>query len=375
MIPALFAQERPVPMSTAIAQRVHNFNAGPAALPAEVVEQTRAALLDLAGSGIGVAEHSHRGKEFVAVLQQTEKDCRELLGIGDEWSVMFLTGGASSQFFVVPQNFLNKGETANYIDTGVWSDKAIKEAKLFGNVHIAASSKAEGYNHIPTAFNNAPGAKYTHFTSNNTIYGSQFHALPASDAPLVCDASSDFMCRPVDLKNVGLVYAGAQKNLGPAGCTLVIARKDFIETGRKDIPSMLQYRLHAANESCYNTPPTLTIFMMGLVFQWLKRQGGLAGIQKQNEAKAALLYGYLDSSAFWRAPVRKDSRSLMNVVFRLATEELEEKCAKEATKAGLAGIKGHRSAGGMRASIYNAVSMDSVQALVDFLKEFERKNG
>lgn len=363
-------------MSTAIAQRVHNFNAGPAALPAEVVEQTRAALLDLAGSGIGVAEHSHRGKEFIAVLQQTEKDCRELLGIGDEWAVMFLTGGASSQFYQVPNSFLNKGETANYIDTGVWSDKAIKEAKAFGNVHISASSKAEGYNHIPTAFNNAPGAKYTHVTSNNTIYGSQFHAVPdAGGAPLVCDASSDFMCRPVDMGKFAFIYAGAQKNLGPAGCTLVVARKDFIESGRKDIPSMLQYRLHAANESCYNTPPTLSIYMMGAVFQWIKRHGGLAGMQARNEEKAALLYGYLDSTAFWRVPVRKDSRSIMNVVFRLATEELEEKCAKEATKAGLAGIKGHRSAGGMRASIYNAVSLESVAALVDFLKEFERKNG
>jgi phosphoserine aminotransferase len=354
--------------------RIANFNAGPSALPLEVLDEAREDMINFAGSGIGIMEHSHRGKEFVAVLHQTEADCREIMGLSDDFAVLFLTGGASSQFFSIPMNFL-QGGTANYIDTGVWSSKAIKEAKAFGTVHVSATSKDTNYSYIPSQFNHAADAKYTHYTSNNTIYGSQFHAIPASDAPLVCDASSDIMCRPSDFSRHAMIYAGAQKNLGPAGCTLVVIRKDFMNSGSTTIPGMLQYRQHAENESCLNTPPTFVIYLMGRVFNWIKKQGGLAAIGKVNEQKAKLLYDLLDSSDFWRPNIRPDSRSIMNVTFRLATEELENKLAKEATAAGFAGIKGHRSAGGLRASIYNAVTLENVASFVDFLKEFERKNG
>ncbi len=354
--------------------RIANFSAGPSALPLEVLEEAREDMINLAGSGIGVMEHSHRGKEFVAVLHQTEADCRELMGLTDDHAVLFLTGGASSQFFSIPMSFL-QGGTANYIDTGVWSAKAIKEAKAFGSVHISASSKESNYDHIPAEFNFAPDAKYTHYTSNNTIYGSQFHAMPDTSAPLVCDASSDIMCRPSDFGRHALLYAGAQKNLGPAGCTLVVIRKDFMETGSSTIPGMLQYRQHAANESCLNTPPTFAVYLMGRVFNWIKKQGGLEAVGKVNEQKAKVLYDLLDSSDFWRPHVRPGSRSIMNVTFRLPSEELEGKLVKAATAAGYSGLKGHRSVGGLRASIYNAVTLEQVTSLTDFLKEFERTNG
>jgi phosphoserine aminotransferase len=354
--------------------RIANFSAGPSALPLEVLEEAREDILSLAGSGIGVMEHSHRGKEFVAVLHQTEADCRELMGLSDEFAVLFLSGGATTQFFSIPMSFL-QGGTANYIDTGVWSSKAIKEAKAYGNVHIAASSKDTNYDYIPTSFDFAPGAKYTHYTSNNTIYGSQFHAIPEAEAPLVCDASSDILCRPSEFARHTVIYAGAQKNLGPAGCTLVVMKKDFMETGSTTIPKMLQYREHAANESCLNTPPTFAIYLMGRVFNWIKKQGGLEVIGRNNEKKAATLYDLLDSSDFWRPHVKPGSRSIMNVTWRLPSEELEGKLVKEATAAGYSGLKGHRSVGGLRASIYNAVTLEQVQSLVEFLKEFERKNG
>jgi len=354
--------------------RIANFNAGPSALPLEVLEEAREDMISLGGTGIGVMEHSHRGKDFVAVLHQTEADCRELMGIGDDFAVLFLTGGASTQFFSIPMSFL-QGGSANYIDTGVWSAKAIKEAKAFGSVHVAASSKDTNYSYIPGKFDFAAGTKYTHYTSNNTIFGSQFQEIPNTDAPLICDASSDILCRPTDYSRHAMTYAGAQKNLGPAGCTLVAIRKDFMETGSTEIPKMLQYREHAANESCLNTPPTFVIYLMGRVFHWIKKRGGLAEIGRINEEKASLLYGHLDSSEFWKPHVQADSRSIMNVTFRLGSEELEAKLVKEATAAGFAGLTGHRSVGGLRASIYNAVTMDQVSSLVEFLREFERKNG
>ncbi len=354
--------------------RIANFNAGPSALPLEVLEEAREDMINFAGSGIGIMEHSHRGKEFVAVLHKTEADCREIMGLSDDFAVLFLSGGASSQFFSIPMSFL-QGGTANYIDTGVWSSKAIKEAKAFGSVHVSASSKDANYAYIPTEFSHAPGAKYTHYTSNNTIYGSQFHAIPQADAPLICDASSDIMCRPAEFTRHAMIYAGAQKNLGPAGCTLVVIRKDFMETGASDIPGMLQYRQHAANESCLNTPPTFVIYLMGRVFNWIKKQGGLAEVGRVNEEKAKVLYGLLDSSDFWRPHVQPGSRSIMNVTFRLPSEELEAKLVKEATAAGYAGLKGHRSVGGLRASTYNAVTLEQVSALVEFLREFEKRNG
>ncbi|MBI5153605.1 3-phosphoserine/phosphohydroxythreonine transaminase [Candidatus Poribacteria bacterium] len=355
-------------------KRIVNFSAGPAALPLEVLEEAAEGLVSFGNTGIGIAEHSHRGKAFVAVLEETMALCRELLGMGDEHAVLFLQGGASSQFFMVPQNFL-QGGTANYIDTGEWSSKAMKEAKAFGTVHCAASSKDSNYTFIPKEHTFVDGAKYTHFTSNNTIFGTQFRTEPVTSAPLVCDASSDIMSRPMDMSKYALVYAGAQKNLGPSGVTLVLIRKDFAETGPQNIPVMLQYRTHIKGDSCYNTPPTFGIYLMNLVFKWMKNQGGLKAIEKLNVRKANVLYDCLDSSDFWRTPVVKEDRSLMNVVWRLPSEELEEKLIKEATAAGFSGLKGHRSVGGLRASIYNAVPEQGIRDLVEFMKDFERKNG
>jgi len=296
------------------------------------------------------------------------------MGIGDDHAVLFLQGGASHQFAMIPMNFLG-GATANYIDTGVWSSKAIKEAKLFGNVNVSASSKDKNHTYIPSSWKHAADAKYTHFTSNNTIYGTQWRTEPDSAGPLVCDASSDICSRPIDVSKYALIYAGAQKNLGPSGVTLVVIRKDLAETGSKELPVILQYRTFVAEKSLYNTPSTFGIYIAGLVFKWILKNGGLTAMEKHNEAKAKLLYDCLDSSAYWRSPVEKAARSRMNVVWRLASEELEEKFIKESKAAGLDGLKGHRNVGGIRASIYNAMPMEGVQALVDFMKAFELKNG
>lgn len=363
-------------MTQTATHRKVNFSAGPALLPQEVVEEARDNLLSYSESGIGIMEMSHRGKAFVGVLEQAEADCRELLGIGDEFVVLFVTGGASTQFYQVPMNFLQPGAVANYLDTGSWAAKAIKEAKNFGEVHVACSSKADNYTHIPASADLKPGAVYTHFTSNNTIFGTQFRSEPTgAEGKLVCDASSDMMSRPLDMSQYALIYAGAQKNLGPAGVTLVVARREFIDKGRNDVPAMLQYRTHAENQSCYNTPPCFSIYVMSLVFKWLKAKGGLAGIQQHNERKAAVLYDFLDSTEFYRAPVQKESRSLMNVVFRLPSEELEKKLIAEATAEGFDGLKGHRSVGGLRASIYNAMAIEGVEGLVELMREFEKRSG
>ncbi len=361
-------------MTSTLVNRKVNFSAGPAVLPVPVLEEARENLLSLGETGVGVMEHSHRGKAFDAVLNQAVADCTELLGLSDDYAVLFLPGGASSQFFMIPQNFLGGG-VANYIDTGTWSNKAIKEAKLFGTVNISGSSKEDKYTFIPKEYKHADGAKYTHFTSNNTIAGTQFKTEPTTNAPLVCDASSDIMSKPLDVSKYGLIYAGAQKNLGPAGVALVVIRKDLAEQGPSDLPSMLQYRNHIANNSCYNTIPTFPVYIVGLVFKWLKNLGGLSAIQAINEKKAAILYDCIDSSDYWRSPVAKEDRSLMNVVWRLPSEELEAKFIKEATAAGYDGLKGHRSVGGIRASIYNAMPTEGVQGLVEFMKEFERTNG
>lgn len=358
-----------------MANRKFNFNPGPSVLPVEVLEEARENLLSLGGTGIGVMEHSHRGKAFVEILESAMALVKELMGLGDDYSVIFLTGGASTQFFMAPMNFLGDGKSANYIDTGSWSAKAIKEAKAFGDIHIAGSSKEDNYTHIPKSFDFKPGAVYTHFTSNNTIAGTQFRTEPEVDQPLICDASSDIMSRPIAVEKYGLIYAGAQKNLGPSGVTLAVIRKDCAEMGRSDLPSMLQYRTHIQSDSCNNTPPTFPIYIMKLVLEWLKKKGGLEGIAKENEAKAKLLYDCLDSSDFWRTPVEKESRSLMNVVFRLPSEDLEKKLIAEAEEAGFAGLKGHRSVGGLRASIYNAMPIEGVQGLVAKMKDFERANG
>ncbi|MBI1291803.1 3-phosphoserine/phosphohydroxythreonine transaminase [bacterium] len=362
-------------MTTLQVPRKFNFSAGPAVLPLEVLQETSEALFSLGKTGIGVMEHSHRGKPFVAVLAEAEALAREVMGISSDYAVLFLQGGASQQFIQVPMNLL-QGGTADYLETGVWSEKAIKEAKRYGTVNIASTSKAENHTFIPKTHKFTAGSKFTHFTSNNTIFGTQFRGEPTGAlSPLVVDASSDICSKPIDVSKYGIIYAGAQKNLGPAGVTLVVIRKDLAEQGAKDIPQLFQYGEQIKNESCYNTCPTFSIYVVSRVFAWIKRNGGLAGMAAHNEAKAKVLYDCLDSSDFWKTPVAKEDRSLMNVVFRLPSEELEEKLIKEATAAGFDGLKGHRSVGGLRASIYNAMPKEGVTGLVSFMKEFEAKNG
>jgi len=359
--------------------RAFNFSAGPAVLPEAVLERAKTDIWDIFDTGIGVLEHSHRGKAFDRVMAEAEADCRELAGIPDNYRVLFLQGGASHQFFMVPANFLREGQTADYLNTGSWSKKAIKEAKRYGNAHVVCSSEDRNFNFIPpeSARKYSKGAVYTHFTSNNTIFGTEFATEPEApkDAPLICDASSDIFSRPIDVSKYGMIYAGAQKNLGPSGCVLVLIRDDLIEAGRDDLPTMLQYRTHSENDSRYNTPNTFAIYLMGRVFKWIKGEGGLAGMAERNAAKANALYDFLDASAFYAPTViDKQSRSLMNVCFRCADESLEAKFISEAEAAGLKGLKGHRSVGGMRASIYNALPPEGVDALIAFMKEFERAN-
>jgi phosphoserine aminotransferase len=358
--------------------RIHNFSAGPAVLPEPVLRKAQEAIWNAAGSGIGIMEHSHRGKVFDKVIGEAEEACRRLADIPDNYRVLFLQGGASLQFSMVPMNLLPADRTADYLLTGVWSQKAIKEAKQVGKTHVAATGEASNFDRIPRAdeirYSDKPA--YVHITTNNTIYGTQWSREPAlpAGAPLVADTSSDMYSRPIDVRKYGLIYAGAQKNLGPSGVVLVIIRDDLVELGPKTLPTMLQYRTHVGEKSLYNTPPTFGIFVMGEVFKWIEGQGGLAAMAEQNESKARLLYDFIDASDFFRGTAQPDSRSRMNVCFRAPTEELEEKFVKEAAKRGLDGLKGHRSAGGMRASIYNACPRASVEALVAFMKEFERAN-
>lgn len=362
-----------------MSDRIYNFSAGPAVLPEEVIHKSQEALWNLAGSGIGVMEHSHRGKEFSAVAERAEALCRELADIPSDYEVLFLQGGASTQFFMVPMNLLGQDATADYVMTGAWSQKAAKEAKRFGRVHVAASSEDQNFSYIPAAGDLRWSERpiYAHFTSNNTIFGTQWSAepTPPTGVPLVCDASSDIFSRPIDVRKYGLIYAGAQKNLGPSGVTLVIIRKDLVERGATDLPTMLQYRTHAKEKSMYNTPPTFGIFVMAEVFEWIKANGGLAAMGERNRGKAAVIYDYLDQSSFFRGTARPDSRSLMNVCFRAPTEQLEEKFLAEAKKRKLSGLKGHRSVGGMRASIYNAFPEAGCDALVALMAEFEKANG
>ncbi|MCC7416620.1 MAG: 3-phosphoserine/phosphohydroxythreonine transaminase [Acidobacteria bacterium] len=358
--------------------RIHNFAAGPAVLPVSVLEQIQRDLLALPGVGMSILEISHRSKTFEAILAKADADIRALAGIPPNYKVLFLQGGASTQFSMVPMNILAPGATADYIDSGSWAEKAAKEAKKVGNVSIVASTKGDNYARIPrqSELKLTRGAAYVHMTSNNTIEGTEFKELPeVGDAPLVNDTSSDMFSRPIDIAKHALVYAGAQKNMGPAGVTIVIIREDLLQRSQKTLPTMLNYAVHAENNSLYNTPPVFSIYAVGLVMQWLRDQGGLAAIARVNERKAAALYAEIDRTGFYRGTAQKDSRSLMNVTFRLATEELESKFVKEATAAGLDGLKGHRAVGGMRASIYNAFPEAGVGALVSFMQEFERKNG
>lgn len=358
--------------------RIHNFSAGPAVLPEPVLRKAQEAIWNVAGSGIGIMEHSHRGKVFDRIINEAEQACRDLAGIPDNYRVLFLQGGASLQFSMIPMNLLPADRTADYLVTGVWSQKAVKEAKQLGKVHIAATGEATKFDRIPTPdeIRYSTDPAYVHLTTNNTIYGTQWTSEPVvpPDAPLIADTSSDMYSRPIDVRKYGMIYAGAQKNLGPAGVVLVIMRDDLVERGPKTLPTMLQYRTHVAEKSLYNTAPTFGIYVMGEVFKWIQSQGGLAAMAQRNEAKARTLYDYLDASDFFRATAQPDSRSRMNICFRAPTEELEEKFVKEAAKRGLDGLKGHRSAGGMRASIYNACPPASVEALVAFMMEFERAN-
>jgi phosphoserine aminotransferase len=362
-----------------MSKRIFNFSAGPAVLPEPVLRKAQEAVWDVAGSGIGIMEHSHRGKVFDRIRDEAEQACRDLAGIPDHYRVLFLQGGASLQFSMVPMNLLPSDRTADYLLTGVWAQKAVKEAKVLGaKVHIAASSESSNFDRIPqpSEIRYSERPAYVHLTTNNTIYGTQWRSEPAVPAgvPLVADTSSDMYSRPIDVSRYGLIYAGAQKNLGPSGVVLVIIRDDLVEAGPKTLPTMLQYRTHAAEKSLYNTPPTFGIYVMGEVFKWIQSEGGLEGMAEHNESKAALLYDFIDQSDFFRGTAQADSRSQMNVCFRAPTEELENKFIAEATKRGLDGLKGHRSVGGMRASIYNACPRAAVEALVAFMKEFEQAN-
>ena len=361
--------------------RIFNFSAGPAVLPLPVLEEAQRDLVALPGVGMSILEISHRSKAFDEVIQGAEADLRALAGIPDDYAVLFLQGGASMQFSMVPMNLLSPGGTADYVVTGVWSQKAVKEAKKVGAVNVAATTEADNFTHVPGAadLKLTPDAAYVHVTSNNTIYGTQWKALPdvsgRGGSPLVNDASSDIFSRPIDVAKHGVIYAGAQKNLAPAGLTLVIIRKDLLERSQASLPTMLNYKVQAENQSLYNTPPVFAIYVLRLVLKWLRANGGLEAMEKQNDRKAQLLYAEIDRSGFYRGHARPDSRSAMNVTFRLPSEDLEKQFVKESTAAGLDGLKGHRSVGGLRASIYNAFPEEGVQALVQFMQEFERKNG
>ncbi|PIE53145.1 3-phosphoserine/phosphohydroxythreonine aminotransferase [Candidatus Fermentibacteria bacterium] len=362
-----------------MAHRVHNFYAGPAALPWEVVKKTaELGITEFDGQGMSVMEISHRSKPFDGMFKKAQSNMLKIMGLSEEdYAVLFLGGGASTQFFHIPFNFLREGMTADYVNTGVWSKKAIKEAKYFGNVNIAASSEDKLFSCIPKEFNFTPGAAYVHTTSNNTIYGTEIWNFPETGSvPLICDMSSDFLSHPVDFTKFSLIYAGAQKNIGPSGCTAVVIRRDFAETAREDLPTMVNYRTHIGKDSLFNTPPSLPVFVIGLVMEWILENGGLEGIYDINKKKADLLYGAIDNSdGFYKAHVTDvASRSFMNVTFRLGSEELEKKFIAEGAEKGLMGLKGHRSVGGCRASTYNAVSYQSVEALVDFMKAFKAAN-
>ncbi len=357
-------------------KRVYNFSAGPAMLPLEVLEQAKEEMLEWKGSGMCVMEMSHRGKEFVSIAEKAEADLRELLAIPSNYKVLFLQGGASTQFAMVPMNLLGDKKTADYINTGSWSKKAISEAKKFCNVNIAASSEKEKFTTIPefSTWNLNPDAAYVHFTPNETIEGLEFHNIPnTNNVPLVADMSSTILSRPIDVSKFGLIYAGAQKNIGPAGLTIVIIREDLIHKVSENVPTMMQYKIHVEHGSMYNTPPTYSWYIAGLVFEWLKSKGGLSKMAEINQAKAQKLYAAIDSSNMYRNPVQKEHRSWMNVPFILKDESLDKTFLDEAKKEGLVTLAGHRSVGGMRASIYNAMPVEGVETLIAFMKEFERK--
>ena len=356
---------------------VYNFTAGPAILPKDVLIQAQAELLDYKGTGMSIMEQSHRDKEYEALHHEAAANIRKLLSISDDYAVLFLQGGASHQFAMVPMNLLAPGQTADYAASGAWASKAISEAKTIGKVNVAADCGKDRPTRVPAVneLKLTPGAAYFHFTSNETISGAQWKVLPTSEAPMIADMSSDILSRPLNVSDFGLIYAGAQKNLGPSGVTIVIIRKDLAARAPENLPSILKYATHLENDSLYNTPPCFSIYLVALVTRWVMAKGGVAAIETINEEKASRLYKAIDATEFYRGAAAKEYRSSMNVTFNLPSEELESKFAKEATAAGLKGLKGHRSVGGIRASIYNAFPIEGVDALVAFMKDFEKKNG
>ncbi|AYA02196.1 3-phosphoserine/phosphohydroxythreonine transaminase [Acinetobacter sp. WCHAc010034] len=358
--------------------RAYNFCAGPAALPTAVLEKAQAEMLDWHGKGLSIMEMSHRSKDYVAVAEKAEADLRKLMNIPENYKVLFLQGGASLQFSAIPLNLLGKNSKADYIQTGIWSEKATKEAQRYGDINvIEAGASIDGKLAITdqSTWNLSDDAAYVHYAENETIGGIQFASIPETDKPLVADLSSSILSAPLDVSKFGLIYAGAQKNIGPAGLTLVIIRDDLLDQAKAEIPSLLKYSAQAKNDSMVNTPATYAWYLSGLVFEWLLEQGGVDAIYKANLAKAELLYGYIDSSDFYNNPIAKENRSIMNVPFTLVNADLDKQFLKEAEENHLLNLAGHRSVGGMRASIYNAVPLEGVQALVSFMDDFAKRNG
>lgn len=380
------------PLPAAASGRAWNFSAGPSVLPEEVIRQAQQDLWNIAGSGVGIAEHSHRGKVFDKVLADAEAACRRVGNIPANYKVLFLTGGATTQNFMIPANLLAQSDTADYLTTGYWAEKCAEHAKPFGAINEAWDGRPHKHAFIPSdaEIRYSPRPSYVHMCSNNTIYGTQWRVSAADPVlrlpkvpdgvPLVCDMSSDIYSRPMDFSRFGLVYAGAQKNIGIAGTTLVVIRDDLLARNPRDLPIMLQYRVHAKDESRHNTPPVFAIYMCGLMFAWIEKQGGLEAIHRRNTEKAKLIYDALDATQFYKGHARSDSRSLMNITFRVnpavkGAEELDDEFVKEAQKLGMEQLKGHRSTGGVRASVYNAMPREGCAALADFMREFERRNG
>ena len=358
-------------------ERIFNFNAGPAALPQSVLEEVRDDLLNYKGEGLSVMEMSHRSKTFDGIIKDAEQLMKEVMHIPDGYKVLFMQGGATLQFAAVPLNLLADGQSADYINTGAWSKKAIAEAKKLGKqVNVIATSEDENFSYIPDSFSITPDAAYLHITSNNTIFGTQFHTYPdTGSVPLIADMSSDINCRRIDVSQFALIYAGAQKNMGPSGVTIVIIREDLLERSPDNIPTMTSYKIIGGKDSLYNTPPTFGIYIIKLVLEWIQNMGGLEKLEAVNQQKAKLLYDAIDKSDFYKGTVRPDSRSIMNVPFRLPSEDLEKQFVAEALDNGMLGLKGHRSVGGIRASIYNAVPLKAVETLVQFMEDFEKRNG
>ncbi len=385
MTPATASSPLSTPVTRLASGRLFNFSAGPACLPEEVLKQVQQDVWDIRGTGIGMLEHSHRMPTFDAVLAEAFADCKALFGKqwSNDYEVVFLPGGATMQFAMIPLNWLPVGRIADYPDTGVWTSKAIADAQRFdptliGKVHVAFEGKKTKYDHVPDAseLSLTPNAAYFHYCSNNTVYGTRYATTPVTSAPLICDASSEMFARPHDLGKHAMIYASGQKTLGPSGMVLVILRKDFLAKARTGLPSMFDYREYVAGESRPNTPPAFGIYLMGLMFKWIARAGGTAGLEKLNADKAALLYDVIDrSGGFYTGLARKDSRSHMNVSFRLPSDDLNQRFAKEATAAGLDGLKGHKDAGGIRASIYSAFPREGCVVLAQFMREFNARNG